>query len=160
MAKGVKKKGIKARKRQEDVEPFVSADEGEVSGFSNIVEDVDGSANDTMIPIRRSKRFSKKTRNRPPLTVMPSGIIPGALEELNLASGEQRRTPINRYDGSPAMNANGDSGAMQRDTDDARHSILDRGWARIQTIRGGFGGLKNLKVRKWPKVKWRCIETG
>src|SRR5207244_10922432 len=105
MAKGDKKKGLKARKRQEDVEPFVSADEGEVSGFSNIVEDVEGSANDTMIPIRTSKRLSKKTRNRPPLTVMPSGIIPGALEELNLASAEQRRTTITRFDGSPPMHA-------------------------------------------------------
>ena len=53
---------------------------------------------------------------------MPSGTIPGALEELDLASGEQRRAQVNRSNGSPAMNANSDTGARQKVTDDARYN--------------------------------------
>ena len=64
MAKGDKKKGLKAKRRQEEVEPLApatSAAEVEVSDFSNIEGEVDGNTVKTVTPVRLSKRLSKKT---------------------------------------------------------------------------------------------------
>src|SRR3989454_919734 len=57
---------------------------------------------------------------------MPSGTIPGAPEEVDLASGEQRRAQINRSDDVAPMNAESDLGAMQRTTVDVRHTGVQR----------------------------------
>ena len=136
MGKNTAKKGYKVRGKKVNVEPSV-AGEVEVSEFSTAEEDaaVGASGHRTQVeeatggasgcaPTLKKKRTTRKSRGRPPHNVMPSGTIPGAPEELDLASGEQRRAQINRSDGVPPMNAESDVGAIEKRTVDARHNCL------------------------------------
>ena len=139
MGKGSRKKIVKARKRREDVEPLrqvISADKVG-SESQGVEEDAAEGASQVAIPARTSERVANKQRKRPPPEVNPSGSIPGAPEDLDLASGEQRWPTINRSDGSPTMDGNGDIGARRNHTVDARHTGAQRGAKRVDNRGGG-----------------------
>ena len=142
MGKTTAKKGYKVRGKKTNGEPSV-ADEVEVSEFSTAEENAAGGAlehrtqvEDTTggvsvrVPMMKSRKTMRKLRGRPSHNVMPSGTIPGAPEEVDLASGEQRRAQINRSDGVAPTNAESGLGAMQRTTIDARHTGAKRGAKR------------------------------